>query len=839
MTAALLAVYATSQAVYLDSGQPMSRRVDDLVARMTLEEKIGQMMHQAAAIPRLGIRAYDWWNESLHGITRPGNVTVFPQSIGLAATFDDELVRQIGDAISTEARARYNYEKSNGSQGWNQGLDFWAPNINIFRDPRWGRGQETYGEDPFLTSRMGVAYVRGMQGDDVAHLKTIATPKHYAVHSGPDSLRHTMDTRVTPRDMWLTYLPAFQASITEGRAWSVMSAYNRVNGEPCSASPTLLKKILRERWRFPGYVVSDCGAIWDIVNGHKVAATAEEAAALAVNNGCDLECGDAYRALQGAVQKKLIRETQIDISVKRLMEARMRLGMFDKSTRYDSIGMSEVDSERNRRLALRAARESVVLLANSKGFLPLNKKLRSIAVIGPNADSKTALYGNYHGNNSKMTTVLQGIKNTVSQQTQVYYAKGTGIESASDLQPIPIENLEISGEYFANRDLLGPPALIRKDAQIDFDWGDASPAAQIPKDDFSVRWNGALTALKSGRYRIAITCDDGMRLYIDGKKILEDWTEHAAKTTTAEIDLQAGRKYQLKVEYYDRGGQAVSKLSWSLPEQQPFADALAAARKSDVVVMVLGIDTSVEDEDRDRTYIGLPSIQEELLKTIYATGKPVVLVLMNGGPISSPWSASNIPSIVEAWYPGEEGGRAVADVLFGNYNPGGRLPVTVVRSLSDLPGFENYDMAGRTYRYATRQPLYRFGYGLSYTTFSLSNLMAPSTIRTGEPLKISVKVWNSGKMDGDEVLQVYVRHKNAGYKMPNLQLCAFKRISLAAKRAKNVTVEIPADRIAILRDDTRLWSQAGELEVFLGDSSDTTKAVHRTVRVIGPAKMVK
>ena len=844
LTATFLALASLgfSQELYKDPNQPLKKRVDDLVSRMTLNQKIGQMMHQAQAIPELGIPAYDWWNEALHGIARPGNITVFPQIIGLGASFDPDLVHQIGVAISDEARARYNFEQRSGKQTWNQGLDFWAPNINIFRDPRWGRGQETYGEDPFLTGRMGVAYITGMQGTNKKYLKTIATPKHFAVHSGPDPLRHQFNAIASKRDMFLTYLPAFEAAITEAHAWSIMSSYNRINGEPASGSPTLLQQILRDRWHFPGYVVSDCGAISDIVYGHKVVKTPEAAAALAVNTGCDLECGGTYGSLTKAVQQGLISESTVNRSVGRLMEARMRMGMFDPPSRvpWSNIPMSVVDSPAHRNLARKAADESMVLLKNEGGLLPLKKNLRTIAVIGPNADDKNVLLGNYHGMNDAIVTPLQGIRNAVGPNTKVLYAKGSGITGLGELNPIPASALKVEGEYFNNQDLQGEPRLRRKDSTIFFDWGDGSPMEGINNDHFSVRWTGTLTPPVSGTYTLGITNDDGMRVFIGDKRILEDWRDGAARSSAAPVTLQAGRAYKIRVEYYDNTLEAVAKLSWAVPNQKPFDEAVRAAKSADAVVMCLGITTAQEEEENDRNDIDLPKIQQDLLKTIYALHKPVVLVYVNGGVISDVWSKEHIPAIVESWYSGEQGGNGLADVLFGKVSPAGRLPMTVVKSVADLPNFSSYKMSdGFTYRYMKKTPLYPFGYGLSYSTFRYSNLATPERLATGKPLVVSVEVKNTGRVESDEVAELYVKHLKPSLPMPNVELKAFKRVHLLPGQSKRVELSVRTQDLGVVRNDTTFWSEPEPIQVWVGGGQPSSFSVKQVVRLTGKAVKVK
>jgi beta-glucosidase len=807
--------------------------VNDLVSRMTLEEKVAQMMHAAPAIPRLGVPEYDWWNEALHGVAFNGVATVFPQAIGLGATFDPRLVGRVAEVISTEARAKYHEAQRRGDRARFRGLTFWSPNINIFRDPRWGRGQETYGEDPYLTGRLGVEFVKGLQGNDPKYLKVVATPKHYAVHSGPEPERHRFDAAATERDMRETYLPAFRATVTEGRAVSVMCAYNRINGEPACANTHLLGDLLRGEWDFTGYVVSDCGAIDDIFRRHLFKKTPEEASAVAVKRGTDLECGDTYRALVNALKQGQISEGEIDTAVKRLFEARFRLGMFDppELVKYAQIPFSENDSPAHRRLALEAARESVVLLKNEKNTLPLRKDLKSIAVIGPNADEVQELLGNYNGQPSRATTPLEGLRQKVSLRTKVLYAQGAPLMEFAGT-PIPASALrDLKAEFFANRKLEGAPVLTRDEKAVDFDWGMNTPAPGVTADDFSARWTGKLVPAVSGKYRLGATADDGLRVYLDGKLIVEDWTEHAPTTRTGEVTLEAGRSYDLKFEYFEGRIGAVAKLVWQPPALQttgsPYAEALDVAKQADAVVLVLGISAQLEGEEMnvtepgfaggDRTNINLPARQEGLLEAVAATGKPVVLVLMSGSALAVNWADAHVPAIVQAWYPGEEGGTAIADVLFGDYNPAGRLPVTFYKSVEQLPPFESYAMEGRTYRYFKGDPLYPFGHGLSYTTFKYDKLkFSQSSVKAGEGVRVSVEVENAGSRVGDEVVQLYVTDAEASVRVPVRSLAGVERVRLKPGEKRVVSFTLEPRQLAVILDDGRAFVEPGEFRVSVG-----------------------
>ncbi|HEX3249758.1 MAG TPA: glycoside hydrolase family 3 C-terminal domain-containing protein, partial [Pyrinomonadaceae bacterium] len=792
----------------------------------------------APAIPRLGIPRYDWWNEALHGVAFSGVATVFPQAIGLGATFDPQLVNRAANVISDEARAKYHEAQRRGNYNRFYGLTFWSPNINIFRDPRWGRGQETYGEDPYLTSRLGVAFVKGLQGDDPKYLKVVSTPKHYAVHSGPEPERHRFDAAVSERDMRETYWPAFRATVMEGRAASVMCAYNRINGEPACSNTHLLGDMLRGEWGFDGYVVSDCGAIDDIYKRHHFAKTAEEASALAVKRGTDLECGDSYKALVNAVKQGLISEAEIDRTVKRLFEARFRLGMFDppELVPYSKIPFSANDSPEHRQLALEAARESIVLLKNENNALPLRRDLKSIAVIGPNADEVQVLLGNYNGQPSRATTPLAGIRQHVSSGTKVLYALGTPLTEVSAV-PVPASALSgptgergLKAEYFANTALEGAPVLTRVDPEVNFDWGMSNPAPGLPADDFSARWTGKLVPPMTGKYRFGAIADDGVRVYLDGKLIAEDWTEHAPATVTGEVTLQAGRSYDIKMEYYESKIGAVAKLVWQPPvvhTGSPYEEAVNLAKQADTVVLVLGLSSRLEGEEMnvhepgflggDRTDIKLPARQQGLLEAVAATGKPVVLVLLSGSALAVNWANDHVAAIVQAWYPGEEGGAAIADVLFGDYNPAGRLPVTFYKSVDQLPPFENYHMDGRTYRFFKGEPLYPFGYGLSYTRFEYSGLSvsSPSVLPT-QNVTVSATVENGGTREGDEVVQLYVTDVEASVRVPIRSLAGVERVHLKAGERRVIEFTIEPRQLAVITDDGRKVVEPGEFKVIIG-----------------------
>ncbi|HOA41343.1 MAG: glycoside hydrolase family 3 C-terminal domain-containing protein [Halanaerobiales bacterium] len=682
----------------------IDERVDDLVSRMTLEEKISQMLYSSSAIGRLDVHEYNWWNECLHGVARAGTATVFPQAIGMAATFSPERLFKVAAAIADEARAKYNAARRHEDRGIYKGLTFWTPNINIFRDPRWGRGQETYGEDPYLTSRLGVSFIKGLQGDDPQYMKAAACAKHFAVHSGPESERHEFDAIASPKDMRETYLPAFRDAVKEAKVEAVMGAYNRTNGEPCCASKTLMQDILRDEWGFEGHYVSDCGAILDFHEHHKITSGPVESAALAVNMGCDLNCGWIYEHLAEAVKQGLVSEETIDVSVKRLFRTRFKLGMFDPEDRvpFNKIPYEVNDSDEHRQLALETARESIVLLKNKDSFLPLNKdEIKTIAVIGPNADRKDVLLGNYFGLPSKYVTVLEGIQQAVNEDTRVFYAEGCAL-------------------------------------------------GETPES------------------------------------------------------------------------------FWGNPPTTGFAEALTVAEKSDVVIMCLGLSPDFEGEEGavaesdgggDKVDLKLPGLQLELLQAISQLGKPIVLVLLNGSPVELNWPHDNVEAIVEAWYPGEEGGTAVADVIFGKYNPAGRLPITFVKSIDQLPPFRDYSMENRTYRYMESAPLYPFGYGLSYTSFEYSNLKVSReelSTEDNDDLLVSVEVENTGKLAGDEVVQLYIKDLEASVRVPHWQLNGVQRIHLQPGEKARVEFTLTKRQFALIDEEGKCLLEPGVFRIYVG-----------------------
>lgn len=865
--AAAASASAAAPRPWLDASTSFEQRAAALVAQMTLEEKAAQMQNAAPAIERLGVPAYDWWNEGLHGVARAGQATVFPQAIGLAATFDVPLMGQVATTISDEARAKHHQFLREGAHGRYQGLTFWSPNVNIFRDPRWGRGQETYGEDPYLTARMGVAFVRGLQGDDPVYRKLDATAKHLAVHSGPEADRHHFDARPSRRDLYDTYLPAFEALVKEGEVDAVMGAYNRVYGESASASRFLLRDVLRRDWGFKGYVVSDCWAIVDIWKHHHIVGTREAAAALAVRNGTELECGQEYATLPAAVRQGLISEAEIDDAVTRLFTARMRLGMFDppERVRWARIPASVNQAPAHDALALKAAQASLVLLKND-GVLPLSRDTRRIAVVGPTADDTMALLGNYFGTPAAPVTILQGIREA-AKGVEVRYARGVDlVEGRDDPGATPLieptflrpsadsPERGLRGEYFRTPNLSGTPALVRTDAQIGFRWdrgsptdnllarGEAAPGQGIPNDRFSIRWSGQLLPPVSGRYRLEVAGDDGYRLYLDGKRVIDHWgNTDRLHAEGIELDLQAGRAYALTLEYYDDQRDAGVRLGWRMPgAKAPFDEALDAARDADVVVFVGGLTGDVEGEEMtvnypgfaggDRTDLRLPAPQRTLLEALHATGKPVVMVLTGGSAIAVDWAQAHLPAILMSWYPGQRGGTAVGQALFGDINPAGRLPVTFYKAGEVMPAFNDYAMEGRTYRYFRGTPLYPFGHGLSYTRFDFGALrLDADTIGADGRLGVTVDVTNAGTRSGDEVVQLYVRREHAGSGDAVQELRGFQRVQLAPGERRTVTFTLQAAQALRHYDEARAAYavQPGAYEVRVGASSADIRAQGR------------
>jgi len=832
----VISAYA-QQYPYLDTSLPFERRVEDLVSRMTTEEKAAQLLYTAPAIPRLGIPEYNWWNEALHGVARAGHATVFPQSVTIANSWDEDLMLDIANAISDEARAKHHEFVRRGDRGIYHGLTFWSPNINIFRDPRWGRGQETYGEDPYLTGRLGLRFVQGMQGSDPKYLKTVATAKHYAVHSGPEPIRHEFNAVVSERDLRETYLPAFRTLVQEGKVYSVMGAYNQFRGHPACASDELYG-ILRNEWGFDGYIVSDCWAISDFYNFQGYASGPAEAAAQALKAGTDLECGVDYSHLMEALGKKLVTEDDIDRAARRVMLARFRLGMFDPDSivEYARIPYQANCSDYNRSLARKAARESIVLLKNSNGILPLNRDIRTVAVIGPNAASHEVLVGNYNGIPKDPVSLLEGIQSKLRPDAAVLYAEGSDLAPGMhNLAPIPSRYFRtpdgrqgVQGVYYASRDMRGEPLFTRTDDMIDFYWDNDSPHPLMPVNDFGIHWVADLVPPVTGTYYLGTWGSSGYTVILEGDTLLSFYNDHHAVVREVPMDFTAGKKYRVEVLYRNHGGDADMELLWCMPRGEMIREAVEAASRADAVVVALGLSPRLEGEEMkvsidgfeggDRTTLGLPAVQEELLAALLATGKPVVVVLMNGSPVSSLQAQEKAAAVLLAGYPGVEGGNAIADVIFGDYNPAGRLPVTYYRSVDQLPPFEDYDMANRTYRYFNGTPLYPFGYGLSYTTFVYSDLVMPEKAVAGTEVKVSVTVTNTGKIAGDEVVQLYLTDEKATSPRPLRQLEGFDRITLRPGESRKVEFTLKPEQFSIINNKDARVIEPGWVTVSIGGS---------------------
>ncbi|MFY0686278.1 MAG: glycoside hydrolase family 3 C-terminal domain-containing protein [Cyclobacteriaceae bacterium] len=840
---------------YQDTTLSFEERVEDLVSRMTLEEKVYQMINEAPAIERLGIPQYNWWNEGLHGMARAGLATVFPQAIGLGATWDENLMHKVATTISDETRAKHHNFVSRDKRFLYQGLTLWSPNINIFRDPRWGRGQETYGEDPYLTGRMGIQFVKGLQGDHPKYYKTIATVKHFAVHNGPEPERHEFNAITDTRDLWETYLPQFEMAVKEGGVYSAMCAYNRYNDEACCASDFLMNDILRDQFGFDGYIVSDCGAIEDIYNEHGLVDTPEEAAALAVKSGCDLNCGldpDVYPFLIQAVEKGLIDENTINQSVKRLFLARFKLGMFDspEEVPFAQIPYEVVDSEENRTLAATAAKKSMVLLKNEDNLLPLSKDVKNVAVIGPNANQWLMLLGNYNGVPADPITPLRGIKEKLPN-ANVTFAQGSelaeGMPMFYEIPEANISNLEAS--FYDNRTFEGEPLYTEKWTSLNANWNDQAPREDMNDDDFGARWKGVITPSMSGEYQLGFIGTMNTQLYLADSLIartsyhfMDEYGDPRLRKSDP-IYLEAGKTYQFTLDAGESYADATVQLVWAAPKPDLQTEAITAAQNADVVIMCMGLTARMEGEEMDvaidgfrggdRTKISLPKVQQELIKTIKAVGKPVVLVLLNGSALAINWSDENIPAILEAWYPGQAGGAAIADILFGDYNPAGRLPVTFYKSVDDLPPFEEYAMTGHTYRYFEGEPIYPFGYGLSYSTFEYSDLSIPASSNIKDSVLISFTVTNTSEIAGEEVVQLYVTNEDRPVTTSLRKLAQFERIYLEPGASKTLNFKLGADAFWVIDNSGNRAVLPGTYSVSVGGGQP--KVTRQTTNIMEQA----
>ncbi|RPJ86353.1 MAG: beta-glucosidase [Acidobacteria bacterium] len=845
---------------YLNYRLPVDARVRDLVSRLTLEEKILLLSETSPALDRLGIKRYHYGNEALHGVVRPGKATVFPQAIALAVMWNPELLKTIATAISDEARAKHNDSKGVMDKrvlgGRANGLlTFWSPTINLARDPRWGRTPETYGEDPFLTSRLAVAFVRGLQGDDPRYLKVVATPKHFAANNEEHN-RFECNAVISERTLREYYLPGYEAAVKEGRAHSIMSAYNAINGIPCTANRWLLTDVLRGEWGFDGYVVTDCGAISHLYDRHKFVRTPEEAAAAAINAGIDLECGSwctipyvFKKYLLKAREAGLVSADTIDRAVTNVLRQRFKLGMFDppEQVPYSVLTAGTVGSPKHLELARQAARESIVLLKNGdyqgKKLLPLDLgQIKSIAVVGPKAN--VCEFGDYSGNPANPpVTPLDGIRRRVGARHVGWAATGqTGtpvVIPEHQLFPFGGRAGEsgLRGEYFANTELAGQPS-VRVDPRINFDWMNLPPDPIFTGDSFSVRWRGKLNPVLSGQYRLILTSDDGVRFRLSGRLLVDaweaparldapgsDWTPPAPrKKYESEVVLNAGQAYDVELEYRNQG-KAFIRLEWLPPPVPPggrFVREEQTARQSDVVIAFVGIGTDTGMEGLDRRTLDLPPDQELFLRKMFAANPRTVVVLINGNPLAVNWADQNVPAIVEAWYPGEQGGKAIADVLFGDYNPAGRLPLTFYRSVDQLLPFDEYEVSkGRTYLYLAGDPLYPFGFGLSYTSFEYRNLkLSTRGLEEDGRLHVSVDVKNAGDRDGEEVVQLYVRFLDSRVKRPIHALKAFRRMAIPRGATRSVPLELMARDFAYYDEAAKKFTvEPGRIEIQVGASS--------------------
>ena len=833
---ALTAFTANADDLWKDPSAPMHDRINDLLSKMTVEEKVSMMIHGAPAIPRLGIDKYYHGNEALHGVVRPGKFTVFPQAIAMAATWNPELIHREATAISDEARGKWNFFNLGRDQhdGSSDLLTFWSPTVNMARDPRWGRTPETYGEDPFLTGQIGMAFVRGLQGDHPRYIKCVSTPKHFAANNEEHN-RASCNAVISERDLREYYLPAFERCIVDAKAQSIMTAYNAVNGVPCTVNHYLIQKVLRGDWGFQGYIVSDCSAPQWMITQHKYVRDYETAAQLMMNAGLDIECADNVytQPLLNAYRDYRVSEAQIDSVAYRILRGRMLLGLFDDPALnpYNSISPDVVGSAEHQELALEVARQSLVLLKNENNFLPLNpKKIKSIAVVGLNADR--CEFGDYSGTPvNEPVSVLQGIRNMVGDKVNVIHAPWKSL--ATGYEPISKDFFPegLKAEYFPNDRLEGTPRT-RIDEEIYYDPASQPPDPFWPKAPMSIRWSGKLAPTITGEYILSMVSDDGCRVWIDGKKLIDSWVSRAATADDCPVYLEAGRQYDLVVEYYDGGGDKYARLNWRAPILDDtdrislYGDAGKAAAEADVCVAVLGIDKSIEREGQDRYTLDLPSDQREFIQEIMKINPRTVVVLVAGSSIAINWIDENVPAILDAWYPGEQGGNAVAEALFGKYNPGGRLPLTFYSSMDDLPEFNDYSLTsgkGRTYQYFTGKPLYPFGYGLSYTKFRYKNLTTELT-DDATNVKVSFKLSNTGKYNGDEVTQVYVKYPETGTYMPIRQLKGFKRVTVAKGKTENVTIDIPVKELRYWDENSKAFvTPKGTYEIYVGASSADTK----------------
>ncbi|WP_372757192.1 glycoside hydrolase family 3 C-terminal domain-containing protein [Mariniflexile sp.] len=838
----IVPIIGFTQTTYTFQNQELSieTRVKDLLQRLTIEEKVSMLISTAEAIPRLEVDKYYHGNEALHGVVKGGRFTVFPQAIALSATWNPDLIYKVSSAISDEARAKWNFYNQGKDQKnvYSDLLTFWSPTINMARDPRWGRTPETYGEDPYLTSRIGVSFVKGLQGNDKKYLKVVSTPKHFVANNQEDN-RFAYNANVSERALREYYFPAYKATIQEGNAQSIMSAYNAINGVPSTANNWLLNTVLRDEWRFQGYVVSDCGAPSYLVKSHKFVDTKEQAAKAAIEAGLDLECGNDIYAnhLLLAYQKGLVSQESIDKATERILTARFKLGIFDSTDNnpYTKISLEVIGSKKHQDLALEASRQSIVLLKNENNTLPLNiNKIKKIAVVGFNANQ--VVFGDYSGLPViKPISPLEGIINKVGEKAEVTYLKWK--TAARNLNFIEAENLRndfndekgLYAEYYDDKFLTGTPQT-RVDKEVNFDPVNNPPDPYTNYRHKSMRWTGYLIPNVSGAYKIGVNSDDGIRLWLNNELVVDDWRNRGATTDQVEITMEAGKKYAIKLEYFDNGGDAVCQLLWEVPDNKSgdlYEEDIVAAKTSDYVIAIMGINKTIEKEGKDRESLDLPQDQIEYLKTIYAANKNTIVVLVAGSSLAINWMDDNIPAIVDAWYPGEAGGTAIADVLFGDYNPAGRLPFTFYKSLSDLPPMDDYEVFnGRTYMYFEGEALYPFGYGLSYTEFEYNRM---KTKQIGEKIIVSTTIKNIGNYDGDEVVQLYYKAPESSVKRPLKKLVGFKRASVNKGNSTKVEFEVSKKYLQYWDEKTKQWTFAGGVYEFMIGASSKDIKLQKTI----------
>lgn len=833
---------------------PVDQRIENLLGLLTVDEKIGMMMDNSKAVPRLDIPGYGWWNEALHGVARAGTATVFPQAIGMAATWDVPEHLKTFEMISDEARAKYNksFDESQKT-GRYEGLTFWTPNINIFRDPRWGRGQETYGEDPYLTSVLGVAAVKGLQGNDPKYFKTHACAKHFAVHSGPEWNRHSYNAEVSKRDLYETYLPAFKALVLEGNVREVMCAYNAFDGQPCCANNTLLTEILRGKWNYDGMVVSDCWALADFYQKqyHGTHPDEKSTAADALKHSTDLECGDTYNNLNKSLASGLITEKDLDISMRRILKGWFELGMLDpkSSVHWNSIPYSVVDSEEHKKQALTMAQKSIVLMKNEKNVLPLNKNIKKIAVVGPNADDGLMQLGNYNGTPSSIVTILDGIK-TKFPNAEIIYEKGSEVADPSSRTSLYQNFLsQKNGEkgmkvtFFNNNEFKGTPANISINTNgINYNsFGGTQLAPNVGRENTSAIISGVFKSSYTGDVILSPSTSDVYTLFVDGKEIATRKGPDARHPSEFPVKMEKGKEYNIELRHTQKGKYV--SITFDIYRKDPvnFASVKEKVKNADVIVFAGGLSPSLEGEEMlvsaegfkggDKTSIELPKVQRELLAELRKTGKPVVFVLCTGSSLGLEQDEKNYDALLNAWYGGQSSGTAVADVLAGDYNPSGKLPITFYKNLAQLDnnlsktskrqGFENYDMVGRTYRYMTEKPLYAFGHGLSYSNFTFGDAkLNKNIINTTENLTITIPVKNTSKRDGEEVVEVYVKRNNDA-SAPVKTLRAFQRIFIKAGETKNVQLTVSNDSFKFYDEKVDdLASKKGDYTIFYGGTSD-------------------